>query len=43
MTLSPKCIQGKQGTGLIEVANQHTIRAIARRMYQYGTLWLQRK
>jgi len=41
--LSAKCIQPKQGTGLIEVADQDTIREIARRMYQYGILWLQRK
>lgn len=41
--LSPKCIQRKAGTGLIEVAHQDTIRTIAGRMYQYGTLWLQRK
>lgn len=43
ITVSPGCIQQKQGTGVIEVANQDTIREIARRMYQYGTLWLQRK
>jgi transposase len=41
--LSLKCIQPKQGTALLETANQKTIREIARRMYQYGTLWLRRK
>jgi hypothetical protein len=43
ISLSPKCIQSKTGTGLLEIADQNTIREIARRMYQYGTLWLRRK
>jgi hypothetical protein len=41
--LSDKCLQDKQGTGLIEVANQQTIRRIGSAMYQYGSLWLLRK
>lgn len=41
--LSVKCLQPKQGTGLIEISNQHTIRQIGAAMYQYGSLWLQRK
>jgi hypothetical protein len=41
--LSAKCIQPKQGTGLIEIADQHTIRRIGAAMYQYGSLWLLRK
>lgn len=41
--VAPKSIQPKQGTALLEVSSQDTLRIIARRMYQYGTLWLQRK
>jgi hypothetical protein len=41
--LSAKCIRPKQGTGLLEVAAQKTIREIARHLYRYGSLWLQRK
>lgn len=41
--LNEKCIQPKQGTGLIEISNQQTIRQIGEMMYQYGSLWLQRK
>jgi hypothetical protein len=41
--LSNKCIQPKQGTGLIELSDQSTIRRIGNAMYQYGSLWLQRK
>jgi DNA-binding CsgD family transcriptional regulator len=41
--LRPSCIQPKQGTGLLEVADQQKIRRIAQHMYQDGTLWLQRK
>jgi hypothetical protein len=41
--LSAKCIQPKQGTALIEIADQQTIRQIGAAMYQYGSLWLQRK
>jgi hypothetical protein len=41
--LSAKCLQPKQGTALIEIADQQTIRQIGAAMYQYGSLWLQRK
>jgi hypothetical protein len=36
--LSEKCIQKKQGTSLIEVADQSTIRQIGAEMYRYGSL-----
>ena len=42
-SLSKKCIRPKQGTGLIEISHQDTIRKFGREMYQYGSLWLQRK
>jgi hypothetical protein len=42
-TLGEKCLQPKQGTGLIEIADQETIRRIGAAMYQYGSLWLLRK
>lgn len=41
--LNDKCIQAKQGIGLIELSNQATIRQISLAMYQYGSLWLPRK
>lgn len=41
--LGDKCLRLKQGTSLIELANQETIRAIGTAMYQYGSLWLLRK
>jgi hypothetical protein len=41
--LSDKCLQHKQGTGLIEVSHQETICRIGAAMYQYGSLWLLRK
>lgn len=41
--LAKRCIQPKQGTGLIEIADQNTIREIGARLYQYSSLWLQRK
>lgn len=41
--LAKRCIQPKQGTGLIEIANQDTIRQLGACLYQYGSLWLQRK
>lgn len=43
LTLSNKCIQPKQGTSQIEIADQQTIRHIGTAMYQHGSLWLQRK
>lgn len=41
--LSEKCIQKKQGTSLIELSDQSTIRQIGAEMYRYGSLLLQRK
>jgi hypothetical protein len=41
--LSQKCIQKKQGTSLIELSDQSTIRQIGAEMYRYGSLLLQRK
>lgn len=41
--VAPKSIQPKEGTALFEVSNQESIRLIAQQMYQYGSIWLQRK
>jgi hypothetical protein len=41
--IAPKSIQPKEGTALFEVSNQESIRLIAEKMYQHGSIWLQRK
>jgi hypothetical protein len=41
--LAPKAIQSKQGTGLLEISDQASIRMLRDHMYAYGSLQLRRK
>lgn len=41
--LAPRCVQEKQGTGLLEISHQDSIRKLRDKMYAHGSLQLQRK